>query len=314
MSGEILTFRLGGLGDLLVALPGLNLIREAYSGRKITLICREAYGLLLREAGIVDGVVSADAALISGLYRESCAGEAALRAWLGRFSSVWCWMSGRESGPELARSLIRLGTRNVHCIGPPPRPLSRPFYQYFFSETAAALNRPGLGAAKPEAFCRLALSGERGAHRPSTRARPAIIHPGSGGREKCWPLERFLEVVLRLAARGMGGFLVTGEAEERLEPALEQFHFPDGWTWMRRPPLVRLAGLLAGCRFYLGNDSGVSHLAAACGALVVALFRRENEILWRPCGRVGVVSAVNVEEIGLEDAWPKILSVADAHD
>jgi ADP-heptose:LPS heptosyltransferase len=59
---------------------------------------------------------------------------------------------------------------------------------------------------------------------------------------------------------------------------------------LEQPPLQDLAARLAGCRAYLGNDSGVSHLAGLCGARTVALFGPTNPDVWRPIGpRVHVV-------------------------
>jgi ADP-heptose:LPS heptosyltransferase len=58
---------------------------------------------------------------------------------------------------------------------------------------------------------------------------------------------------------------------------------------LERLPLMELAGRLAGCRAYLGNDSGVSHLAGLCGARTVALFGPTPSSVWRPLGpRVAV--------------------------
>lgn len=41
---------------------------------------------------------------------------------------------------------------------------------------------------------------------------------------------------------------------------------------------------LAGCRAYLGNDSGVSHLAGLCGARTVAMFGPTSAAIWQPLG------------------------------
>jgi ADP-heptose:LPS heptosyltransferase len=41
---------------------------------------------------------------------------------------------------------------------------------------------------------------------------------------------------------------------------------------------------LAGCRAYLGNDSGVSHLAGLCGARSVVIFGPTSPTVWRPLG------------------------------
>jgi heptosyltransferase III len=99
-----------------------------------------------------------------------------------------------------------------------------------------------------------------------------LIHTGSGSPAKNWPPEKFRAVIRALDAPVR---LIVGEADTVVSsdcPRLE------------RPPLLELAGRLAGCRAYLGNDSGVSHLAGLCGARAVTLFGPTNPTVWRPIG------------------------------
>ena len=69
------------------------------------------------------------------------------------------------------------------------------------------------------------------------------------------------------------------EAAERVEQALGQ-----PLSRVTEPSLGELARLLAGCRAYLGNDSGVSHLAGLVGAPTFALFGPTDPRQWQPLG------------------------------
>jgi ADP-heptose:LPS heptosyltransferase len=133
-----------------------------------------------------------------------------------------------------------------------------------------------------------------------------VVHPGSGSEKKCWPLENFLKIMEFLHQKGIDGFLVTGEAENRIESAIPALALPPGWSWLRRPPLLKLAGLLRKAAFYVGNDSGVTHLAAACGTRGLALFRRDLEVAWKPYGRIDVLSDAELAAITLDSAIAKI--------
>jgi len=104
-----------------------------------------------------------------------------------------------------------------------------------------------------------------------------------------------------LQSAGWTGVLATGEAEERMEAELQNTVFLPGWRWVARPPLAELTRLLRSCAIYLGNDSGVTHLAAACGADVVALFRKEFVSAWSPFGRSRVLSADDPDGIPARD-------------
>jgi heptosyltransferase III len=62
--------------------------------------------------------------------------------------------------------------------------------------------------------------------------------------------------------------------------------------------LVEVAATLAVCQSYLGNDSGISHLAAAVGTPVTALFGPTDPAVWRPLGpAVRVVRATAGSEL-----------------
>lgn len=98
------------------------------------------------------------------------------------------------------------------------------------------------------------------------------IHPFSGSTTKNWPLDNFLELAsaLPLAAEFSAG------PEEKLAGAT------------RFASLGNMADWLAEAKIYVGNDSGISHLAAAVGTPVVAIFRKTDPKIWAPRGRAAV--------------------------
>jgi len=102
------------------------------------------------------------------------------------------------------------------------------------------------------------------------------VHPGSGSPAKNWPAGRFAEAARRLA-EGQPWLFVRGPAEASLP-------VPEGALDARDWPLRALAAVLSRARLFLGNDSGVAHLAAACGAPTLALFGPTDPALWSPVG------------------------------
>jgi ADP-heptose:LPS heptosyltransferase len=108
-----------------------------------------------------------------------------------------------------------------------------------------------------------------------------VVHPGAGGPAKRWPAEAFARVVTTLASRARCNVLVhVGPADAEAGAALRR-HLGDGVVWLVEPALPALAGVLAGAALFLGNDSGVSHLAAALGVPSVVLFDPRH-LDWRP--------------------------------
>jgi heptosyltransferase III len=122
----------------------------------------------------------------------------------------------------------------------------------------------GQGIAVPRIECGPASGGDF-----------AVIHPFSGSARKNWPIERFREVA---ACLGMPVRWCAGP-EEELDDSV------------RFENLYELGRWLASARVYIGNDSGITHLAAAVGAPTVAIFGPTDPAMWAPRGeRVSVVS------------------------
>jgi len=296
---KALLVRFGGLGDLLVALPSIRLIRGKYPDARLTLACRGEYGALLRETGVVDEIIPEDSCRLMPLFSGAPAGETELSGRLGPFDLIMGWTHGQKEN-----SLFRF----IHAGPRESESLSR----FFFRKTAEAIGESG--ALSIDEWARLPTGrlqmadGSEGIVGGTKKRRGAVVHPGSGSESKRWPFENFLQVIGRLEERGVAGALVTGEAEERMEAEIEKTVLPHNWTWVRRPRLTTLASLLSEAGLYLGNDSGVTHLAAACGAEVVALFRREYASAWRPLGRVHLHIAASLGEIGLESVWKTVAS------
>ncbi|MCE5335742.1 MAG: glycosyltransferase family 9 protein [Desulfobacteraceae bacterium] len=114
--------------------------------------------------------------------------------------------------------------------------------------------------------------------------RPVILHPGSGGRRKIWPLQNW-----RSLAGWMRGnipepvLLSVGPADECLDDFARDMSRA-GIPVLRGLTLLQTAALLAKSSLYIGSDSGVSHLAASVGAPTVAVFGPTDPNVWGPRG------------------------------
>jgi len=110
----------------------------------------------------------------------------------------------------------------------------------------------------------------------------------SGGHSvlKQWPVERFAEVGWALREQHGARVLVFGgPGEEALGAALTEVLGPTALSLVGRTTLRQMAALMARCRVYVGNDSGPTHIAAAVGIPVVAVFGSSCRHRFRPGGR-----------------------------
>ncbi|BBO16421.1 conserved hypothetical protein [Candidatus Brocadia pituitae] len=110
------------------------------------------------------------------------------------------------------------------------------------------------------------------------------IHPGSGSRQKCWSVERFAALInwlnLELQARVV---MVSGPADQGILERLKSGG-NDDFIIADHLPLSKLAAVIKRCNLFIGNDSGVTHLAAALGIHTIALFGPTDPKVWGPRG------------------------------
>jgi len=169
--------------------------------------------------------------------------------------------------------------------------LSLPF-QFF-----PALPGPGDRLHASDFFLRQVGSSGRGVPRIDVPEAPAgdfaAIHPFSGSTRKNWPMERFRDLASRLAIPVQW----CAGPEEDLDGAV-RFQY-----------LYELAGWLHSARIYIGNDSGITHLAAAAGAPVIAIFGPTDPAVWAPRGdRVRVVAG-NLDEITVKQVLDAVQEI-----
>ncbi len=258
-----LIYHSGALGDFISAFPAIVCwSRLAIEDRRILLTRREHGDLALR-AEVVDEVRDIDESRFSRLFLGDGAPIVSDRP---RRALLFC-----SPDSPLIGALRSAGCPEI-TLQPPFPPDPQPIVRYHLSlfpnpPEATELFRPlrMLGedpkAATPETqLCRDAV----------------LIHPGSGG-EKNWPTERFERLAVLLRKRGARVVWCLGRAEKH-------YRLPVTADAVREPTLVELCAMLTRARCYIGNDSGVSHLAAACGCPSVVLFGPSDERIWAPCG------------------------------
>jgi predicted lipopolysaccharide heptosyltransferase III len=111
----------------------------------------------------------------------------------------------------------------------------------------------------------------------------ALIHPAAAFATKQWATEHFARVVEYLAGRGVASVAIAGPDEGELLKQLKS---------MAAVPVVDLAlslpevsALAARSQLFVGNDSGIAHIAAAVGIPTVVVFGSSNIAHWRPWTR-----------------------------
>jgi heptosyltransferase-2 len=108
---------------------------------------------------------------------------------------------------------------------------------------------------------------------------------GGNSRLKQWSASRFIELARWLLSRhGARIVIVGGPGEEALGQQIERGLGPSAINAVGKTTLRQLAALLRRCRLYIGNDAGPTHIAAAMGTPLVALFGPTCHHRFRPWG------------------------------
>lgn len=291
--------RPGALGDVVLTLPALRALRGRFPSAHVTFVAPAPQVDVAAWDGIVDATINLDAPALAPLFGGTA------HEWpagLERPDFAVLWLRDHE---EMAVTLRRFGVGRA-CGGAPLGAIGRRAHMAQWLLDSLAL----LGVDRTV---------DRGRTiRPPVMTKAhggtyVVLHPGSGSRRKNW--SRWGEVVARLP--DVPVVVTSGPADAEAVAALLA-----AWPRGRALPHVRetatlaeLAGVLAGAALYLGNDSGVSHLAAALGVPSAVVFGPTDPAIWHPVGRaVTVLGGATVAE-GLfaeETLWPDAEEVVRA--
>ncbi len=298
---KIVVFRPGALGDTLLTLPALAALRRAFPRAWLSAVGNVPALALARDAGLVDEVASFDALCWAELFSAEGVRAAEARQALEGTRLAVLWLRGNAD--LAARNLRALGVAAVlSAPGRPPEDARVHAADYLLGTLAPVL---GADASAPVDLPTLAPTPEACAWAEAEWARRGLegapvlaVHPGSGGRAKCWPPERFAALAGRFIAAGRQALVIEGPADEAAAAALLAALPAGSAQRVSGLALPQLAALLAcACgggqsALYVGNDSGVSHLSALLGLPTLALFGPTDPAIWGPRGpRVRVVRA-----------------------
>jgi heptosyltransferase III len=276
------------LGDTVLLIPLLRALREKFGGEAgITVVTRPAFGRLLQGLGHVDGWASADAVEHAAWFGADA--EIIVPEWATAELLLSAVSNGCDAWAANAR---RVGSGTIYFFEPRPAREYRGHVTAWHREQLAELKLP-----EP------AL--------PTYRENPqghVAIHPGSGGEAKCWALENFLALGEKMREDGVVPMFLVGDVERERWGDQVIAGIGGKFAVVQEEELCVVASRLAAARLYVGNDSGITHLAAALGGSVVALFGASDEVQWRPVGaRVRVVSAEEgMSGLGVEEVWQVI--------
>lgn len=294
----------GALGDVMLSLPCIRLVLGERG--TVHFAGRKDVGELLRESGLVAEASSAGSSLYLSLQSGIPDGPA--REFLARFEGAYVFTVAPEGQLVAAVQSVIPAARAIRSLPPDGSTQHVAWYRLSQMGGAGAMDGPFLPV--PPVHRELAASMLARAGYDGFR-KVLAVHPGSGSRDKNWPVERFV-AVLDVCAAQADPFVVlfSGPAEDdRLKDHLDDVvRHRSGWVHYPSADLSAVAALLTTADLYLGNDSGVSHLAASVGCRTIVLYGPTDPARWRPVGaHVEVVRATEISAISEVDVAARVL-------
>ncbi len=254
----------GGLGDLLCCWPALRELCGA-SGTALTLGARSPWFAALPAGAVTP--LSIDRREIADLFGSAPLADIT-RALLGGFARVESWTGAGDENFSRRVAAASGGSVRVH-----------PFRDFAPGEHAVDYYARCLGITVP-AVEQLPVRDQAAAWASrwwrdrQLGSRAIAVHAGSGSARKNW----HGMAAVAAAWRAAGGHVIgiVGPAERDAAIAHDAL--------LHNEPLDRVAAVLTLTAGYLGNDSGISHLAGMVGARTVALFGPSTPRHWQPRG------------------------------
>jgi heptosyltransferase III len=260
--GKMLVIRGGAIGDFILTLPAITALRETFPDTHLELLGYPALAELARVSGLVDAYRSIEARPLARFFARNATLDPEWSAYFESFNLIISYLYDPD---DIFKTNIGRASKAQFIQGQ-----HRPNEAEHLHATAVFL--------KP--LEKLAIYGADPVPRINISAgaitNRIALHPGSGSEKKNWPEEKWSAFIAHVKDDLL---LVGGEAEgERLN----RLRLSSRIEIAQNLPLAELAARLAGCRAFVGHDSGITHLAAALGLPTVALWGPSNDRIWRP--------------------------------
>jgi len=285
---SILVFHQGALGDFILALPALEALRKAFPRAKSVIMGYPRILELVHERFYADNVFSVDQKGMASFFHREGNLDFTLSEFFKTFDLIVVF--GKDGEGTVVGNLKRVSRGRILSVNsfPPWEEkihitdhLLKQFEQYGIPPSGP---NPRLYLQKSDREWARNFWESKGVT-PGERSKVFILHPGSGSKKKAWPLDRFVTLARILQDRLRSkALIILGPAEGPDVRKAFETTGPNAPVVAKGLTLLQLASVMDGCRFFVGNDSGISHMAAALGLPTLAIFGPTDQRVWSPRG------------------------------
>lgn len=285
----------GAIGDCLLALPLASFMKQMLEIKQVDWIGRTEYIEFYPGRTAVDRIRSIESIPLHRLFQDSKSFEVEdgdpLFQYFSGYQQVISFLG--SGNPHFEQNLLY----TIHCSQSAHLvmlPVDAADYSghisRFFIEKTTAENEISLGDWQPperliephpnDFTAGLQLVEDLGVNPDQSTI---LIHPGSGGTHKCWAPENFILLAEHLKQASCEVIFLLGPAEKQRWSG-ESHQLIEKYPMLSEPPLTQVLQILTCIDGYIGNDSGISHLAAGMAKPTVAVFGPTDPAKFTPIG------------------------------
>jgi heptosyltransferase-2 len=291
---RILVVRGGAIGDFIMTLPAIGALRTKWPEAHIEILGYPHIASLGVAREYANAARSIEARPVAGFFVPGGILDPAWMEYFAGFNLVVSYLYDPDR--IFSDNVRRCGVKQV--IEASPKPSDQPAARHYckpLESLAIFVETPTPRVYPTDAQRSVATA----FFRDFGRERVVAVHPGSGSASKNWPVDRFVAACRWLVDEMAVQLLVVhGEADDAVVMELSSRLAPHPVRWARGLPLVDLAAVLERCAMFLGNDSGISHLAASVNTPTVAMFGPSSIPIWEPVGAQVRVVRFGSDDIG----------------
>ncbi|TMQ27407.1 MAG: glycosyltransferase family 9 protein [Nitrospirae bacterium] len=273
----------GGLGDVLLAVPAIVRLRTRFLNHQLVLCAEDQIARLLLSCRIIDAWTSVQGQICADLFAGDHSAAGQVQAWLEYCDLAIAWTQDLDG--KLNETLKSAGVREVIVRSPFSTAIRATHQRDRFLEAideAPSEDEGDVLLTVTEPLLHLGRTCLEAAGLAIGQSL-VVIHPGSGSAHKCVAPETLATVVIALQISGATPVVLEGPADrEPVERLLQSCVNPP--IVLKGLDLLTVAGVIAQARLFVGQDSGVTHMAGLMGVRTVALFGPTDPARWAPRG------------------------------
>ena len=296
----------GAIGDCILTLPLAEFMKEALELGGIDILGHTEYTGILTGRTCIDSVRSIDTMDLHRLFVETSALELADGDYLINAFADYAWIVTFLGEPNSNFEQNLIFTANCSHSAEvmtlsmkPPDDYSDHLTEYYRQQL---VNESGLSlqAGDFQPGSRLIKATEADVDKGRELLKEiyiepdeklVVIQPGSGGQHKCWHLDNFLAVAKELRSKGVKVVFLFGPAEQERLSNKTINRMKNIAKCLTDLSLTQVVCLLSCSDGFIGNDSGITHLAAGMGIRTLVVFGPTNPAVYKPVGPAVTVFA-----------------------